>query len=115
MLSSGAATQAPTSMTTIAGRVVLPSTIDYRFFQEAQPREPTQAEVDALMVQTNVFYLGVMSQSYANLEGFQAERTFDCRLPGQHFCHVCPHLLLSVFSYSYDEMAPWPIAVDFDA
>jgi hypothetical protein len=40
---------------------------------EATLREPTQAEVDALIVQTNAFFLGAFMGSYDNVVDFQAD------------------------------------------
>jgi hypothetical protein len=52
---------------------VVDSVLRYKLFMEATLREPTQAEVDALMVQTNAFYLGTFMGSYDNVVDFQAD------------------------------------------
>jgi hypothetical protein len=52
---------------------VVESILRYKLYMVAMLREPTQAEVDALMVQTNAFYLGTFMGSYDNVVDFQAD------------------------------------------
>ncbi|CAB9517085.1 mucin 2, oligomeric mucus gel-forming [Seminavis robusta] len=72
---------------------VVDSTLRYQFFDEAMLREPTQAEVDALMVQTNAFYLGTFMRAFDNLVDFQSD----------------------LITYRYDANALFPVEIDFDA
>lgn len=53
-------------------RILVESTLEFRFFDGVTAREPTQEEIDGLMVETTRFYTDILSAAFPNLESFQA-------------------------------------------
>lgn len=53
-------------------RILVESQLEYRFFDNVTPRQPTQEETDGLMVETTRFYTDILTQAYPNLDSFDA-------------------------------------------
>jgi hypothetical protein len=74
------ATFVPTADSTIdpdAAQILVPSHLEYGFFDGTTLRRATREEVDGVLLQTNAFFEGVLREAYPELVAFQAVYVSD--------------------------------------
>lgn len=63
---------APVAIPPGTTRILVESRLEYRLFDTATPRAPTQEEIDGVIAETNRFYTDILSAAYPNLDSFEA-------------------------------------------